>query len=289
MQIGCHGLVWSGTIDPEGFEYSVTQSIDAGFDLLEIPLLDTSRFGVEAAKTILSQRPIAVAASLAQDDDTDISSDDPQKVAAGEVKIFHAIDILAELGATYLVGALYGELKKHMLPASPEGRANSIAVLQRAADYAAERGMTLGLEVVNRYETNLFNTAKGALAYIDEIDRPNVGIHLDTYHMNIEESDMVEPVLACGDRLVYVHVGESHRGYLGSGTVDFDGFFKALNHINYTGPITFESFSTTIVDQKLSRMLAIWRNLWDDSADLGAQANAFIRSHVRAAETIAFH
>lgn len=100
---------------------------------------------------------------------------------------------------------------------------------------------------------------------------------------------MIEPVLACGDRLVYVHVGESHRGYLGSGTVDFDGFFKALNRIKYDGPITFESFSTTVVDQKLSRVLAIWRNLWDDSADLGAQANSFIRAHLRAAETIALH
>lgn len=289
MQVGCHGLVWSGSIDPTGFEHSVTQSVTAGFDLLEIPLLDTAAFDVDAAKKALEQHPLTITASLAQDADTDISTDDSEKVAAGEAKLIQAVDILSDLGATYLVGALYGELKKHMVPASPEGRANSVAVLQRVADYAATRGMTLGLEVVNRYETNLFNTAKGALAYIDEIARPNVGIHLDTYHMNIEESDVVEPVLACGDRLVYVHVGESHRGYLGSGTVDFDGFFKALNYIKYDGPITFESFSTAVVDQKLSRMLAIWRNLWDDSADLGAHANAFIRSHWRAAETIALH
>lgn len=76
---------------------------------------------------------------------------------------------------------------------------------------------------------------------------------------------------------MYVHIGESHRGYLGSGTVDFDNFFKALGHIGYDGPIVFESFSTAVVDPKLSRMLAVWRNLWDDSDDLGAHANTFNR------------
>jgi hypothetical protein len=79
---------------------------------------------------------------------------------------------------------------------------------------AAANGVTLGLGVVNRYETNLLNNADQALAFIAEVDEPNVDVHLDTYHMNIEEDDMLGPVRRCGDKLVYVHVGESHRGYL---------------------------------------------------------------------------
>ena len=96
---------------------------------------------------------------------------------------------------------------------------------------------------------------------------------------NIEESDPFSPVLDAGDRLGYVHIGESHRGYLGSGTVDFHSFLRALNQIGYDGPITFESFSTAVVDETLSRSLAVWRNLWDDSDDLGAHARTFIRKH----------
>ncbi|WP_261165551.1 sugar phosphate isomerase/epimerase [Microbacterium sp. Marseille-Q6965] len=289
MQIGCHGLVWAGTVEPDDVEKAVTKTLDAGFDLLEMPLFDPESFDVDAARAVLSAHPIAVSASMGQTADSDPHSEDPACVQAAERKLLAAIDVLEALGAQYFVGALYTELRKYEQPATRAARAHAVGVVQTAADRAAEAGITLGLEVVNRYETNLFNTGRGALAFLDEVDRPNVGVHLDTYHMNIEESDMAQPVLDCADRLVYVHVGESHRGYLGSGTVDFDGFFKALVRVGYDGPITFESFSTAVVHDDLSRMLAIWRNLWDDSEDLGAHANAFIRGRIRAAETIALH
>lgn len=107
--------------------------------------------------------------------------------------------------------------------------------------------------------------------------------------MNIEESDLFSAVLDTGDRIGYVPIGESHRGCLGSGTVDFDSFFRALERIGYGGPITFESFSTAVVDETLSRSLAVWRNLWDDSDDLGIHASTFIRSKMRAVETISLH
>ena len=94
--------------------------------------------------------------------------------------------------------------------------------------------------------------------------------------MNIEESDYRTPILACGYRLCYVHVGESHRGYLGTGTINFPEFFGALKEVGYAGPITFESFSSAVVDPLLSNTLAIWRNLWSDSDDLAAKALAFI-------------
>src|SRR6476620_10516759 len=126
------------------------------------------------------------------------------------------------------------------------------------AGQADELGITLGLEVCNRYETNVINTAADALRLADDIGADNVLIHLDTYHMNIEEDDFVRPVLLVGDRLGYGHIGENHRGYLGSGHLDFAPFFRALDAIDYTGPITFESFSSAVVAQGLSNDLAVW-------------------------------
>ncbi|CAI7791382.1 unnamed protein product, partial [Closterium sp. NIES-53] len=79
--------------------------------------------------------------------------------------------------------------------------------------------------------------------------------------MNIEESSLADAVVLCGSRLGYVHIGESHRGYLGSGTVDFPQLFRALARAQYTGPITFESFSSEVVSPTLSNTLAVWRNL----------------------------
>jgi len=137
-------------------------------------------------------------------------------------------------------------------------------------------GITLGLETVNRYESNLLNTAAQTLELIEAIGEDNVVVHLDTYHMNIEEVDVRSPVLAWGDRLGYMHVGESHRGYLGTGTIDFPTLFEALAEIDYQGTITFESFSSTVVAPNLSTMLAIWRNLWSDGMDLACHARQFI-------------
>jgi D-psicose/D-tagatose/L-ribulose 3-epimerase len=146
----------------------------------------------------------------------------------------------------------------------------------RLADRAADRGVHVSLEIVNRYETNLLNTVEQGLEFLDEVDRPNVGVHLDTYHMNIEENTMDGPVLAAAERLGYVHIGESHRGYLGSGSVNFPSFFRALAQVGYEGPVTFESFSSAVVDPVLSNQLGVWRNLWDDSGHLARHARVFM-------------
>jgi D-psicose/D-tagatose/L-ribulose 3-epimerase len=139
-----------------------------------------------------------------------------------------------------------------------------------------------GLEVVNRYESNLLNVADQALEMLADVGEDNVVLHLDTYHMAIEEQDLETPVVQSADHLGYVHVGESHRGYLGTGTIDFVSFFGALRRIGYTGPITFESFSSAVVSEELSNTLAVWRNLWNDSTDLATQARDFVRTHLAA-------
>ena len=140
------------------------------------------------------------------------------------------------------------------------------------------KGINVNLEVVNRYETNIMNTGIEGLKFLEQVNRPNAYVHLDTYHMNIEEDGMEKSVIACGDRLGYVHIGESHRGYLGTGNVDFDTFFAALKKINYSGPIAFESFSSAVVDPALSNTLCVWRNLWNDSDDLASSALKYMKA-----------
>ena len=289
MKIGCHGLVWTGRFDAEGIRYSVRKTKDAGFDLIEFPLMDPFSFDVQTAKSALAEHGLAASASLGLSEDTDVSSEDPSVVKAGEELLNRAVDVLAELGASDFCGVIYSAMKKYMEPATESGLANSKAAVGRVADRAADLGINVSLEVVNRYETNVLNTGRQALAYLAELNRPNLGIHLDTYHMNIEESDMFSPVLDTAEALRYVHIGESHRGYLGTGSVDFDTFFKALGRTGYDGPIVFESFSSAVVAPDLSRMLGIWRNLWADNEELGAHANAFIRDKLTAIKTIELH
>lgn len=289
MNIGCHGLVWTGNFDAEGIRLAVRKAKEAGFDLIEFPLMDPFSFDVSVAKDALEEYDLAVSASLGLSEATDVTSSDPAIVAAGEALLLKAVDVLADLGGQHFCGVIYSAMKKYMAPVTAEGLASSKAAIARVADHAAERGVSVALEVVNRYETNVLNTARQALEYVAEVDRPNLGIHIDTYHMNIEESDMFAPVLDAAPALRYVHIGESHRGYLGTGTVDFDTFFKALSRIGYDGPIVFESFSSAVVAPDLSRMLGIWRNLWNDNVELGAHANAYIRDKLVAVESIRLH
>jgi D-psicose/D-tagatose/L-ribulose 3-epimerase len=287
--IGCHALVWTGTFDEAGIRSSAERTRRAGFDLIEYPLMDPFAFDAGVARAAVSDNGLAVSASLGLADATDISSEDTSVVAAGEALLRRAVEVTHEMGGTQLCGVLYSAMRKYLAPASEKGVAHSREVIARVAEYGASMGVALALEVVNRYETNLLNTGRQALAYLGELGRDDVAVHLDTYHMNIEESDMLAPVLDCADRLGYVHIGESHRGYLGTGSVDFDAFFKALGRAGYTGPVVFESFSSTVVSATLSNTLGIWRNLWDDGDDLGAHANAYIRGALRAVETIALH
>lgn len=289
MNIGCHGLVWTGRFDADGIRLSVEKTKQAGFDLIEFPLMDPFSFDVAAARDALAEHGLAVSASLGLSEATDITSADPAVVQAGEDLLLRAVDVLADLGGRHFCGVIYSAMKKYMEPVTPEGLESSRRTIVRVAEHAADRGVEVALEVVNRYETNVLNTARQAIDYLAAVDRPNLGIHLDTYHMNIEESDMFAPVLDAAPSLRYVHIGESHRGYLGTGTVDFDTFFKALGRIGYDGPIVFESFSSAVVAPDLSRMLGIWRNLWTDNDELGAHANAYIRDKLVAVESIRLH
>ncbi|RUR01687.1 sugar phosphate isomerase/epimerase family protein [Labedella endophytica] len=289
MQIGVHALVFTGTFDQAGISAAVERTARAGFDLIEFPLMDPFAFDREHAAREIASHGIAATASLGLSEQTDLTSPDPAVREAGETLLAECLDIVHALGSTELCGVLYSAMKKYVTPPTSEGRAASAAAIGRLADKAAGLGITLSLEVVNRYETNLLNTGRQALRFLEDVDRDNVRVHLDTYHMNIEESDLVQPVLDVSERLGYVHIGESHRGYLGSGTVDFDAFFRGLARIDYDGPVVFESFSSTVVSETLSNTLGVWRNLWDDGDDLAAHANRFIRDRLRSVETIALH
>jgi D-psicose/D-tagatose/L-ribulose 3-epimerase len=161
-----------------------------------------------------------------------------------------------------------------------KGRENSQRVITRLAEKAKASGITVGLEFVNRYESNLLNTSAQTAQYIKETGSDNLVVHLDSYHMNIEENNFRDPVFDAGDLLGYVHIGENHRGYLGQGHIDFPELFKALADVKYDGVITFESFSSKVVDPDLSTILRIWRDMWENGMDLAVQARRFMGEQV---------
>ncbi len=285
--LGVHALVWAGDTTEAGIDAAIGGATGAGYDLLELSLHDLARLDIARTRDRLRAAGLGVVCSRGLAFDADVSSDDPDVVDRGVSLLADSLAATAGLGGRLLTGALYSALGKYPGPLTAAGRANAVAALRDLAGHARGLGVDLGIEICNRYETNVVNTAAQALRLADDIGADNVVIHLDTYHMNIEEDDFARPVRLVGDRLGYIHIGENHRGYLGSGHIDFTGFFHALADVGYRGPITFESFSSAVVAERLSADLAVWRNLWHDGADLAGHARRYLAAQVEAAAQLA--
>jgi len=282
-KLGVHALVWVGGWSKAECTAAVENTAELGYDFLEIPLLDPWRVDVAFTRSRLEAARLGATCSLGLSPESDISSEDPAAVARGEALLDRALAVTGEIGGTHLSGVIHSAMAKYMAPATERGRDNAVAVLSRLAEKAKAAGVTVGLEAVNRYESNLVNTAAQAVAMIEAIGADNVVAHLDSYHMNIEEGHVAGAIRKAGRHVGYYHVGESHRGYLGTGTIDFDAAFRALAEIGFDGPIAFESFSSAVVDPTLSNMLGVWRNLWSDGRDLATHAKTYMETHLAAA------
>ena len=282
-KLGVHALVWVGGWSEAECAKAIRSTAELGYDYIEIPLLNPYGFPLDFTRARLEEHKLGATASLGLSAATDISSEDPEAVKRGEDLLNTALSVVRDLGATHFCGVIYSALQKYMQPKSEQGMANIVEVMRRICEKAKASDITVGIEVVNRYETNIINTGAECVALLDRIGTSNAYAHLDTYHMNIEEGFVGKAIEDCGARLGYFHIGESHRGYLGTGTVDFDAVFRSLARINYQGPIAFESFSSAVVDPVLSNMLGVWRNLWSDSGDLARHAKAFMEDQLLAA------
>ena len=283
-KLGVHALVWVGGWSHEECITAITKTAELGYDYIEIPALDPSSIDVKYTHTQLKENDLGATVSLGLPRHADISSEDPEVVARGESMLIDALNVTRDIGGTHMCGILYSALTKYMYPKTDRGINNSAEVLYRIAEKAKTAEIAIGIEVVNRYETNLLNTGAEAMEMLKLIGSDNVSVHLDSYHMNIEESGLGNAIRGCAERLGYFHIGESHRGYLGTGNIDFRDIFKALADIGYSGPITFESFSSEIVAPDLSNILGIWRNLWEDSYDLARHAKEFIEIQQKSAQ-----
>jgi len=281
--LGVHALVWVGGWSKDQCREAIKNSAEAGYGLIEIPALDPKSIDVEHTKATLKEFGLKGACSLGLSFDADINNDDSEIAKRGEARLMDALNVVEQLGGDYLGGVIFSALGKYKFPPTKKARDNAVAALKRLAIAAQAKGITLGLEPVNRYESNLLNTGSQALEMIKDIGEPNVVVHLDIYHMNIEEQDLVSPVLEAGNKLGYVHIGASHRGPLGTGNIDFDSFFGALAKIGYKGTITFESFSSSVVAPDLSSTLGIWRNLWTDNKSMAKSAREYIENKIVAA------
>ena len=275
-KFGVHAFLWIGQWTTKLGNQAINEAAAAGFDLIEIPLLDPKEFNAAAHKRVLRDAGIAATASLVLPPGAHM----PEHPARAKRFLIQALTQVEALGATFLGGCTAYELGK--LTGKPPTRKERRTVVDTLREVAAEgkkRGITVGLECCNRYETYLYNTVADGRDAVKAIGADNVTLHLDTYHMNIEEVDFYQPLVEAADVLGYIHLSESHRGLVGNGTVQWDQVFRGLVDAKYRGPLVLESFP--VFTPAMAGRLCLWRTPPPPDqppAVLGREALTFLRT-----------
>lgn len=274
MKFGIHVSLWTDSWTEDYLPF-IEKAANLGFDAVEVPLMDPASVDLPALRRAVEAVGVGIYCGTGLGPDTDISSADEAARRRGLDHLKVCLDIAAGAGSPSLEGVLHSAWGRKD-PATPEDLKRSAEVLARAAEYAAERGLFMALECLNRYESSFFNTVAGGKEFLRMIGRENVGLHLDTYHMNIEETSIPEALEAAGKDLFFLHLSENHRGYPGNGGIDWPGVFRSLKAMEYAGPVVVESYVKSGCPQ--SGDVFIWRDIEADRDRGVSKSLSFLRS-----------
>lgn len=271
-EFGAHAFVWIGEWTPEAGDWAIGEAARHGFDFIEIPLLRPAEFDARRHRRALRSAGLEATCSLVLPPDAHLPSHPEQ---AREFLV-RALDAVEGLGARYLAGCLAYSLGTFTgRPPTRDERQAVVDVLGGVAADAARRGITLALEACNRYETYLYNTLADAREAVLAVGAPNLRLHADTYHMNIEEEGFLRPLLAAADVLDYIHLSESHRGLVGTGTVAWAEVWEALARMAFGGRLVLESFAA--INPDLAAATRLWRPPNAPAEALAREGLAFLR------------
>ena len=259
---------------PEAGKYAIEKTAKAGFDLIEILLPTSMEFNSKEVKQQLKDHHLDVVCSLNLPKEAHIAF----YPEVAEKLIKQAIDKTSDLETDFLGGVLHGGIGVFSGNPLTEKEAEIITeVWSDVAVYAKEKGVNIGIEPNNRYESYVCNTAGNVLDLIKKTGKDNLFLHLDTFHMNIEENNFYDPIILAAQQLKHIHITESHRGMLGEGTVNWEQLFKALKEIDFEGNLVLENFSSSIPG--MQQMVSLWQKSPYKAEELALASLSFMKSH----------
>ena len=253
-------------------EYAIKKTAAAGFDVLEILLPPSREIDTAAVRKQLKENGIEAICSYNLPANSHIPFY-PEKALSD---IISALEKAKELESPVLAGVLHSGIGVFSgAVKTAKEHETVVQVLSAAADHAKGLGITICIEPINRYESYVCNVAGDVLALIDQVESDALALHLDTFHMNIEEENFYNPVINAGRRLKHLHITESNRGMPGEGNVHWDDLFKALAEVKYDGALVLENFSSSI--KGMSERVNLWQPSKHNADELAAGSLAFIR------------
>ncbi len=280
MKIGVSHWIWVAPFRSDQHLELIPRARALGAEVFEFAAEDDAHFDVPAVRRALADAGLASSLVGLYGPGRDLSSADPATRQLGMEYSRRSLDLCAAIGGTLFTGAVVGVGNHEALaPAERDARLNRAAdCLRTLGDHARSVGVTFAVEILNRYECNLTTTSAQGSDLIDRTGHPAVGLHLDTFHMNMEEASLAEAIRLAGPRLVHVHASESHRGTPGAGLLRWDQVAAALREIDYRGYAVIESFN---LDTWLAPLARFWRPPAASADTLARDGLAFLRSTLR--------
>jgi D-psicose/D-tagatose/L-ribulose 3-epimerase len=279
MKFGVNSFVWVSPSTTESVITLAPKVRSMGFDILEIACENPDLLEIPAIKEALSATQLSAIICGVFGADRNICSSDPTVRANARHYILWLVDAAAQLGSPVVCGPMYSAVgKTHLEDDAARDQEWSLAVTELAAmaDAAAANNIRLALEPLNRFETDMINTVSQGMKFINDVGRANVGLHLDTFHMHLEEKNSANAIHLAGDKLFHFHACENDRGVPGTGQVHWQEIAPALKSVNYSGPIVIESFTAQV--KKIARAVCIWREIAPSQDAIAEQGLQFLKT-----------
>ena len=276
--IGANTWIWVSPLTDERLATLAPRVRDFGFDVIELPIENAGDWDPARSRELLDELGLKATTAAVMTPERDLVSADREVIESTQKYVRAAVDMAARAGARTLAGPIYSPVGKTW-PMDASERATTVRRLvenlRPVADYAAERGVTLALEPLNRFETSFMNTAEQVLEVVDRVASPALGVLLDTFHMNIEEHDPAAAIRLCKGHLAHFHACGCDRGAPGSDQIPWRRIASALRDTGYGGPLVTESF--TVENQAIARAAAIWRPLAPTQDAIATEGLRFLK------------
>jgi D-psicose/D-tagatose/L-ribulose 3-epimerase len=279
VKFGVSTWLWTSPFQTSSIDELFSKVASMGYEYVEIAVEDPALIDGSAVKAGLAKYKLKAIVCGAFGQTRDLTNEDPAVHQTSFDYIEACLDFCKMWDVKFFAGPMYSAVGKARM-VSPEQREKEwqLAVynLRIVCDMAASRGLEIALEPLNRFESDLINTADDVLRLVTDINHPAAKIVLDGFHMNIEEPDIVAAIKLAGDLLIHVQVSENYRGTPGTGQTNWAAYKEGLEAINYKGVISIESF--TPKNQELAAAVCIWHPLAESQDAFATEGIAFLKS-----------
>jgi D-psicose/D-tagatose/L-ribulose 3-epimerase len=279
MKFGVNSFVWVSPCTTKAVKELAPKVKSMGFDVLEIACENPDLLDISTIKNEIEGYGLSPIMCGVFGADRNLCSFDPQVRENARKYILWMIDSAAYVGSPVVCGPMYSSVgKDHLEDSEAREREWTLAVtgMRELADYAAGKGIKLALEPLNRFETDMINTVSQGLAFIKDVGQENVGFHLDTFHMHLEEKSSAQAICQAGDKIFHFHACENDRGVPGTGQVHWHEIASALKSIHYEGPVVIESFTSQV--KEIARAVNIWREIAPSQDAIAIQGLQFLKT-----------